>query len=346
MNNMDVNVNKVGNPNMNNKKTKSKKGTNILLIFLVVVVLIIGYLILNPGGVAIPGLAPNSEVADKIDTGTSWGNQYAKYLMENYKDYNNYDIAFINLDFTDVPELLIKYKDSAGKENLRVIYSVNKEILSTKNLQNATVHLIYSLETKEVDWYVRIGISTNKEFGSYTKLAKMINGTAYNSDIKASTTSEKDKYLKNYRDGNYKIVFYNLKNASFEEDITTVVSRYSEYNKKINNLVDNLKEEFKDEVFEEEKEIIQGDLNTHLTLANYKAKYGLYSYTDSNNVVTKIILNKNKSVYVMKDLYSFEVVGNTLKLENDQTIIVNSDGTLNYNGKIFNFVAVKFTLND
>ena len=303
-------------------KRKNNKSSWLFIVFAVVFV-ISAFYFANSGMSVTNNNLDKANESKNIDTGTTWGNKYANRLLDEKNDFTYYDVAFVDLDFDKSPEMLFKYLDSANKECLKVMYINNSEVMVTKEFRTFTVHLIYSLKNKDFDWYIKI--ATSSKYGAYTKLNKIVDGTAYDSDIKVTNDTELVNYNKTYVDTNYELKFYRVNKDTFEKDFTTIVNKFNNYNNKVNNVISDVSYEYKDYVFVDDTDFVDG--------LKYKLNYG--KYIEENNRDSVILINKDSTITLNEQNTKFEVVDNTLLLEDGSVISVISNNKIYFNNLIF-----------
>ena len=267
----------------------------------------------------------------EVDLPTEWGKTFALEAQKIYTTYetDRFDIAFINLDFANEPEMIIKYIDKAKKENI-VIYSIdqrNGRVKESKHFGSADIKLLYSLVDGDAAFYINI-IKSNK-YGTYTLLSKVIAGTVVNPDILATNDKEVNAFAEKYVVANYSIVFYQVKKDNYAENFKTMYERYDKYAQEVKDKINELKDKYGKE---EEKTT---DDKPYLVTGNYYLTYGDYEHepvsnkkmddVESTYANTIATLNKDNTIIIKGITYKFTVGGNVLTLENGWTIKVDKE---------------------
>lgn len=316
---------------INNLKD-SRKNKKYILGFIGVLVLIIAtVLFISMSKKMNFGPQVNDDGTINVETGTKWGDTYALFAQKELVDLDTYDVALIDLDFNKTPEMLVKYTDKYGKDTLKIFFITEGEVFSSKYYHLYSLHLLYSLETKDVGWYIHI--QSTGDYGAYTSLDKMINGEAFDSDIKTSTEKLLEDFKKSYVDAKHKIVFYQINKDNFVEDIKTVVSRYSTYEKSINNSIKEVKEKNKDKEFSPVVEEVTYDNVEHLIFNGKKIKFGTYAIIDDEGNVDALSVNRNGYINCNGELLKFVVNYNGLALEDGTLIKALAETVLVYDEK-------------
>ena len=314
------------------KPNLSKK--QIIIIALVFFVAFILYCFFASGKGAKVFGNNNSKQDDKIinvDVDTEWGKEYATEIQSIYKEkeINSFDIAFINLNDMDEPELIVKYVDSYDKEFIKVFYidPKNGRVRVTKEFSNADIKMLYSLIDGTSDFY--LNIITSKKYGTYTLFSKILAGTVVGADINATNEKQLNEFADKYIVADYEIVYYQVKKDKFAENYKTMYERHEKYENEIIELKQKLKEQYQNMT---KKDV---DEKPYLVTGNFHLTYGEYEHVpvkDINNqditssyAGTTIILNNDKTINIKGIVHKFIVNGNVLTIDNGSTIKVNSD---------------------
>lgn len=267
----------------------------------------------------------------QVDLPTEWGKTYALAAQSIYSTYetDRFDMAFINLDFINEPEMIIKYKDKTDKEFIVVYYidQRNGKAKESKHFGNADIKLIYSLLDGESNFYLNI-INSNK-YGTYTLLSKVIAGTVVTPDISAKNDKELNAFIENYVVANYSILYYQVKLDNYAENFTTMYDRYEKYSQEIKEMREELTEKYASEVSK------KNDDKPYLLAGRYQLTYGDYEYEEISNDETDnvassysntiVTLNRDGTVVVKGITYNYILNGNLLTLDNGLTMTVDKD---------------------
>ena len=305
---------------------KKKVNNKIIMLALIVLVIFgIGYYAMNNKNT--PVLKNDSNVVDekkdeeviKLDTGTKWGDEYAIQLQNFFKNFDSVDIAFIDLDFNDVPEMIVKFSEDK-KESLQVFYISEKtnSVTSSKAFANSEIKLIYSLYEGVSRFYLHI--RTSDKYGTYTEAPRILQGTVYKTDIEAANDNQVNEFKTHYVVSDYDITYYEVKKESFEDNFKTMYERIDRYSSEISEKRDDLDKENKDKI---EKKI---DKNDSLSIADYKLVYGKYipdetKITDGT-IYDNIYLNNDGTIKIGNKVYRYEFSSNIITLENGTRIKV------------------------
>lgn len=312
--------------------TKNKKivaiGLGVFIVLFAVV------LFISSKNSTLNMLGTQEEEIIKVNTGVQWGNLYAEFMQKEMVDIATYDVSLVDLNNDETPEMLVEYVDAEEKDDLKIFYINEGEVFTTKVFRTYSLHLLYSVETKDVGWYIYI--SSNEKYGAYTSLEKIVNGVAFDSDIKANTDKLVEEFTKKYAKSDYKPVFYQINADSFEEDVKNVVSRYDGYKEKINKAKNDLVEKNADrEYVETPKEEPNLD---YLIFSGRKLHYGKYQATDQYDNVYTIILNNAYTVIIDGSYITYKTVDATLVLADESVIKVPDNDIITYNGMRYKYV--------
>lgn len=283
----------------------------------------------------------------KVETSKKWGDKYAKALQEYfYKEAEieingekiqkyqptEFEIAFIDFEFDETPEMIVKYKEQDAKETIKIFLINNNEVSETKNFSSADFRLIYSINKKDIKWYLYITSPTSKKYGSYTNMSKVLNSTARDSDIKTTTDVEVTTFNVNYVTADFRASYYNVRKESIADDFKAAVLRYDTTNKEA--------EERKKEVLDNYSSISNNneDKNDYIKVKGFILPYGEYvteiEVIEKGEVTGKreeiITLNKDKTLTVNGEKIKFNNYEDRIILENKLQLEVVKDKTFKY----------------
>lgn len=283
----------------------------------------------------------------KVETSKKWGDKYAKALQEYfYKEAEieingekiqkyqptEFEIAFIDFEFDETPEMIVKYKEQDAKETIKIFLINNNEVSETKNFSSADFRLIYSINKKDIKWYLYITSPTSKKYGSYTDMSKVLNSTARDSDIKTTTDVEVTTFNVNYVTADFRASYYNVRKESIADDFKAAVLRYDTTNKEA--------EERKKEVLDNYSSISNNneDKNDYIKVKGFILPYGEYvteiEVIEKGEVTGKreeiITLNKDKTLTVNGEKIKFNNYEDRIILENKLQLEVVKDKTFKY----------------
>lgn len=335
-------------------KGKQKKRNNKTLILILLIVVLLGgayFLFSNKTGNGKKlSLTGGSNEVIKVDTGKKWGDVFADYLQRFYKELyedqqkleedgvkveknREYEITFIDFDFDNTPEMVVKYVDFSGLVTYRFFMYNNEEVSETKDFRNVTFKIIYSLKEKTADWYLYIS-SANKT-GAYTSVNKILSGKAYDSDIKAYTDRDITNFNKNYATSDYKVTLYRIDDNTYAEDFKIAVDKYEENNKEIKAKREKL---INDYANVEVKEEVQINKDPRIELGEYTLEFGKYAYDceiyENGKVVRTekvyISINRDWTATIEDKSVKYNIYGNSISLENGLTIKANKNNEFTY----------------
>lgn len=299
------------------KKPMSKKTKIIIIcsiILGVIILAIVLFFVLKPKKV--------TEIKEEkkiIDTGYDWSDKYAKYIEKNMiNKYNEIEGAFIDFDGKDDPEMVINY-EKLDNDYTVILYISDEEVVESDKYRDGDISILYSVETKEKDWYLEINNET-----TYIPIVQLINPEVKNIDIENSSIS-KDNYFKDsYIEADIDVEFYDIKKRSLEKNIKFIIKAMQENfvpdyeEQKILNIIKTkIEEEVKKQEEEENKKKQEEEASKKLTVNSHNLTYGKYAWyakedgLDSDYQNTIVIKKEGTCTY---DLES--VVGTcTYKIE-------------------------------
>lgn len=330
---------------------KKKKVNKTLIIVLIFVVVFGGVMLLmNMGNKGNKRNNKGNEKAEeviKVNTGTEWGDKYLTYLMTEKPDLKTYEISFIDVNPDDeeetpeIPEMFVKYIDNSDMESLKVFFiGDDGYVYESKYYRDYRIRYIYSLKDSSLDWYIYL--TTTKNYGSYTKVSKIIDNMAFDADIKATNDALLIEYGKRYYDTDYQPVFYTIKELSMEEDFRNFVGKYEIYNEEVGKLTEQVMTKYADYVYiEEEKE--QTDT---VGIAGKIYKYGTYFTIVPENPETGepeytqvITLLEGNRICVEGILYNYTIdYDNTRILFGERGIISLAPNKFVYQGREYHHI--------
>lgn len=324
--------------------TKPKKKVNKTLIIILIIVVIFGgaMLLMNQDGKA-PVNGPVEEEKEEVvyNIGTDWGDKYFTYLMESKSELTTYEVAFIDVDFDDVPEMFVKYIDNTDKEALKIFYiAEDHDVYETKAYRDFRIRFIYSLANKTTDWYIYI--NSSQHYGTYTMLSKIIDEMAFDADIKTTNDSLLIQYGKQYYDTDYQPVFYNIKSNSQEENFKDFVGKYSTYKQKVEDEKVKVETKYADYEYKEEVKVEKDSVGLAGRTYKYGNYYGLVladpDYDIQEHIVS-LVLNKNGTIIVDGVLETYTIDNNKglLVTASNKVIFLVGSGVFKYNNIEYNY---------
>ena len=141
--------------------TKNKKIVTIGLGVFIVLFAVV--LFISSKNSTLNMLGTQEEEIIKVNTGVQWGNLYAEFMQKEMIDIATYDVSLVDLNNDETPEMLVEYVDAEEKDDLKIFYINEGEVFTTKVFRTYSLHLLYSVETKDVGWYIYI--SSNEKYG-------------------------------------------------------------------------------------------------------------------------------------------------------------------------------------
>ena len=314
--------------------SKKHNGKLIVVVILLIIVCVLAYMVMTGKRSFLPGGKKKEEnKIVEVDVGSDWGNKFAIEAQKLYEDreIDVFDIAFIDVDLKDDPEMIIKFTYKNEKDYL-LVYSYDKNsdnVRVSKLFSNASLKLLYSLEEGYSTWY--LFLQPVEKYGNYFKLAKIVAGTVYQADIKANNDREVNEFRNRYVTSNYDPTFYQVKQSSFEENFKTMYERNSRYADEIKAEQNALNDKYKDKVKEYE------DVGEYLMVGSKRLTFGAYTqYVDASAGVVGndkysgyvITLNRNRTLNMNGNMVKFSINNNIIMLDDGTPIKVLENDTL------------------
>ena len=326
-----------------------KKKKNVTLIIVLVFVVVFGGAMLlmkmgNKGGNGNTNNQQKEEEKIKVDTGTEWGDKYLTYLMTEKPELKTYEISFINVDDTETPEMFVKYIDNSNLESMKLFFIADDGyVYETKYYRDYRLRLIYSLKDKDCVWYLYL--TSTKNYGSYTKISKIVDNMAFDADIKATNDALLIEYGKRYYDTDYQPIFYTIKEQSMEDDFRDFVSKYSKYNEEVESLKQKTIDKYKDYVFQEDAKEETDIVGIAGRIYNYGA-YCVNIPADPENDIVEhikvIILHRNGKITVEGIMYEYDIDYDNSRLNfgDGEYLMLQSNGFV-YMGRTYTYLEEK-----
>ncbi len=306
---------------------KKKKKPLVFLVALVgiAVVVILAIVLLQPKGIV--GGNNNTNEPLKISTGKEWADKYIMFIQTQYPELTEFNVSFVDFNNDDIPELLFKYKDSLNKDTLRLLYIYEDDVLQTKYFHNYYTYLLFDLKTKEADWY--LFINSNKNYGAYTSMEKLVTEVAFDSDIKTNTDEEIASFKRRYVDVKYDLVFYKIQISSLEDNYKTILGRYDTYKNEMNDAITKVSDKYSDYIYTdplEKEEVVE-----QLKVAGAFYSYGNYFYEDvleDGTTITRVISLLNNGTIIIEGIsYKYNINSKKSSLE-FIPLEINRDGAV------------------
>ncbi len=325
---------------------KPKKKVNKTLIVVLIFVVIFGgvMLLMSQGG---KGPVNNGNKKEeekqeiKVNVGTEWGNKYLTYLLENKPELKTYEISFIDTNNDEVPEMFLKYKDNSDKESMKILYIADDGyVYESKYYRDYRIRYIYSLKDKTTSWY--LFLTSTKHYGSYTMISKVIDEMAFDADIKATNDALLIEYGKKYYDTDYNVIFYTIKENSYEADFKEFISRYDKYVDEINALRTKVEDKYKDYEYKEEVK----DLGNTVNLFGRIYTYGTYIAEIPANVenntpayTSVIVLYKDNYISINGKMYQYRLDSKDpyLLVPNEGAVIIVESNVFSVGGHKYKY---------
>lgn len=315
-------------------KFKFKKKPNILVIVLVLAILAFCVSRFMANVHIVNNRANGTEQEEEritVSTGQTWGDKYAYYVQKIFSSVDQFDITYIDFNEDGVPEAVVKYSTDVEKDAIWVLMLTNNEVSETKVFHNASFKLLYSFREDIVQWYLYI--QSDSKYGAYTLMNKIMNGTALDSDVKTTNDKEITAFNANYVVSSYSQSFYEIKKASFEEDIKTSVGKYSDYAKDVasakNKLLDDHKANLPSTPSETDELLTVGEFTLHY--GDYYTMVPRYELGEEVGQDEKIVtIHSDGTITDGENKIAFQVFGNTFSLENGISFKVTGNDTFVY----------------
>ena len=327
-------------PKTKTKISFSNKGNMKIIIGVAVIIIAAVVLYTLMSGKKVNMFKNNKQKAPveivALDLDTSWGKEYSVAAQNVYEqqEVDKIDVTFINLDFTDEPEMIVKYIDSSKREAM-VVYSIDHttgKAKNTKTFTQASLAMLFSLEDGDVEWYLYI--SSGKKYGTYTRFSKIISGTVKATDEDVRTEKSLNEFNEKYIQSQYKVIYYEVNKAKFEENFKTIYGRFTEYDNTIYEEKTNL------ESGNSENVIKRHDEGDYIDTGKYYISYGVYDYVpitnqDESEVKTNysdfvITVNRDGTIDLNGTPVKYDIRNEFINLENGQVIRVIDVNTIVY----------------
>lgn len=343
-------------PNSNNPNPSFvvKKNNKKIMTIAIIAIVVIGvfFILFNTKfGKEILSMAPSSKKEPEIiaiETSQKWGDKFATAFQESfflnteieingevYEKFvpTEFEIVFVDFLFDGTPEMIVKYKDDATQDNYRIFALNNNEVSETKDFKNADFRMIYSIESKELKWYMYMPSANSRKYGSYTMMEKILNLTAKGADIKTSTDVEITTFNVNYITSDFRLNFYKGSKKTLSADFKAAVDKFNNANEEASASKQAIIDNYRDVNLEEKI-----DPNDLFKVGKYTLKYGTYFteidvYKEGKVVETKeeyITINKNGTITEGDRTFKFTVYGTSFTLENNMPIRVTDDNKFVY----------------
>lgn len=202
---------------------------------------------------------------DKIDTGSEYGDKYAKYLKDKiFEEIDSIKASLINFDDKDDPEMLISYKDDK-EEYTMVLYIADDEVKATPKYKNTKPTVLYSVKEDKKEWYLETTEENDKK--TYEPIAPIIKEEATEQPEK--TTITKDENF----DKEYIEVEVELPEKEITEDDVKDLNDIVDDYKETDSLITEEQEQAIQEKVEEIKKAEKMEA-AKITSSDYKEKIG------------------------------------------------------------------------
>lgn len=317
----NISQNPVLQQQVNNLKNKKVSKKSFLLILIVIALVVVVFFFMNgkKGGYIMPSGNGGENVTPKeeIATGTSWGDEYAYYIQTIFDEYDTINVTFVDFDFDENPEMIVNYNDDKSDIS-KIVYLHNKKAVESKLFYNSSFKMVYSYKNKETLWYIYIPI--NKSFGAYTEVERVLNETAFDSDIKITNNSERKTFNKNYFESSYELMFGEINKNSFIKDFKAVVSKYSEFKSSIDKELVNVKN-----TAETDGPAVELD---YVLVGGYVLKFGTYLSADNSSS----IIISDGIIKIGREDFSYTIDSESaLLLSNNKRLVPTENSKFVYN---------------
>lgn len=313
------------------KKVLLNKKT-LLIIAPVLVIIVVMFIASNGGIGGLMNKLTNTEVIT-IKTDTKWGDLYAVAIQKEFVDYDKYDVAFIDVNDDDVPEMLVEFIDSEDKKSFKMFFIDREEVYSTKKIRNYSIKLIHSLIERNSELYIYV--ESSKGYGSYTKLSGLIGNKVNNSDIKATTDKEIKVFKEAYGVSKYKVSFYEVKVKKIKEDFVGAVNKYKKNDSDLEDAIVKLDEDNKNRDYEVPLDNPYADDGVSMLVAGRRMFYGRYISESDDTKVIELSLGS----FIFNDSeYDYTVEGNKLFFNmgrEEKKLILHISNCINFDGTLY-----------
>lgn len=205
------------------------------LIILIVVLIVIGFIVF----LDMSSEDKQVKEPDYFSDLSKWAITYKEYFVDYSEKINNYEIVFLDLDFDEKAEAIVKYTEN-NTSTYKVVDLLGEEEVSFTYDNVSDLIMMYSFSLNKVTWYMDTSLENR---GVYiVDLTKRLNNDADYElylDYDALTDFKSDHFNISYRASYTKVSF-----RSCEKNLAEAILLYEQEKKEINKLADGVIEKY------------------------------------------------------------------------------------------------------
>lgn len=223
---------------VNSVKVDNTKRKNMVgLIVLIVVLSVIGFIVfLDMSSEDKKAKEPNY-----FNDLPKWSNTYKEYFQEYSKDRSSYDVSFIDLDFDDEAEVIIKYTEN-NNVTYEIVDLLEDDDVSFKYDNVTDIIMMYSFTDNNVSWFMNSSLEDSSLY--LVDIGKRLNNdTNYELHLDYDSLVE---FKSNHFNISYSIVYTNVNFRTYEKNIAEAIKLYEQEKEEIDNLANGAVEKYSD----------------------------------------------------------------------------------------------------
>lgn len=223
---------------VNSVKVDNTKRKNMVgLIVLIVVLSVIGFIVfLDMSSEDKKAKEPNY-----FNDLPKWSNTYKEYFQEYSKDRSSYDVSFIDLDFDDEAEVIIKYTEN-NNVTYEIVDLLEDDDVSFKYDNVTDIIMMYSFTDNNVSWFMNSSLEDSSLY--LVDIGKRLNNdTDYELHLDYDSLME---FKSNHFNISYSIVYTNVNFRTYEKNIAEAIKLYEQEKEEIDNLANGAVEKYSD----------------------------------------------------------------------------------------------------
>lgn len=223
---------------VNSVKVDNTKRKNMVgLIVLIVVLSVIGFIVfLDMSSEDKKAKEPNY-----FNDLPKWSNTYKEYFQEYSKDRSSYDVSFIDLDFDDEAEVIIKYTEN-NNVTYEIVDLLEDDDFSFKYDNVTDIIMMYSFTDNNVSWFMNSSLEDSSLY--LVDIGKRLNNdTNYELHLDYDSLME---FKSNHFNISYSIGYTNVNFRTYEKNIAEAIKLYEQEKEEIDNLANGVVEKYSD----------------------------------------------------------------------------------------------------
>jgi hypothetical protein len=170
-----------------------------------------------------------------------WSNTYKEYFQEYSKDRSSYDVSFIDLDFDDEAEVIIKYTEN-NNVTYEIVDLLEDDDVSFKYDNVTDIIMVYSFTDNNVSWFMNSSLEDSSLY--LVDIGKRLNNdTNYELHLDYDSLME---FKSNHFNISYSIGYTNVNFRTYEKNIAEAIKLYEQEKEEIDNLANGAVEKYSD----------------------------------------------------------------------------------------------------